>query len=210
MFDFHQPSLDPDGEFDEGRIHHYVEGLMAEFAASAEAQRLPPDRMNWVHPMLSFGFNYVGVSPADMTRHDFEEVLFELFPRKVSTDAAQAESIIAELRAFWTFAARQFAATNAATMLAVLNDGAVERLRRELANPANFGLAKSMFMTGSQSGFDMTTHEGVAAFTAAYNASLQTGSKESFATRRPPTDSLKKKRKEKRKQRQAKKQNRCR
>ena len=210
MFDFHQPSLDPDGEFDEGRIHHYIEGLMAAFAASAEAQRLPPDRMNWVHPMLSFGFSYDGVSPADMTRNEFEEVLFELFPRKVSTDADQAESIIAELQAFWTFAAREFAAANAATMLAVLNDGAVERLRTELSNPANFGMAKSMFMTGSQSGFDMNTQEGLAAFTAAYNASLQTGSKGSPTMRHPTADSLKMKRKEKRKHRQAKKQNRSR
>ena len=50
--------------------------------------------------------------------------------------------------------------------------------------------------------------DGGAALTAAYNARLQTGSKESLVTRRPPTDLLKKKRKEKRKQRQAKKQNR--
>lgn len=209
MFDFHQLSLDPDGEYDEDRIQHYVHDLMAAFNASTEAQSLH-DRQNWAQPMLEFGFNYVGVSPADMSRDDFEEVLFELFPRKVSTDADQAESIIVELRAFWTFAARQFAASNATTMLAVLNDGAVERLREALSNPANFGMAKSMFMMGSQGGFDMTSNEGLAAFTTAYNASLQTRPKESAVMRPPPPDSLKKKRKEKRKQRQAKKQNRSR
>lgn len=210
MFDFHQPTLDPDGEYDDGRVQEYIEGLMAAFAASEEAQRLPPDRANWVHPLLSFGFNYVGVSPAGMTRGDYEEVLFELFPRKVSTDSDQAESIIVEHRAFWTFAARQYAAANAATMLAVLNAGAVDRLRNALSNPANFGMAKSMFMTGSQGGFDMTTEEGLAAFTAAYNARLQTGSKPSPLLRQLPTDALKKQRKAKRKQRQAKKQNRSR
>jgi hypothetical protein len=210
MFDFHQPNPDPDGEYDEDWIHDYIDGLMAEYTGSTEAQRLPQDRLNWVHPMLSFGFNYVGVSPGDMTRNDFEEVLFELFPHKVSTGADQAESIIAELRAFWTFVARQYAATNAATMLSVLNDNAVNRLRTELANSANFGIAKSLFMTGSQSGYDMTSPEGIAAFTAVYNASLQTGSKVSIVMRHSTANSLKKKRKEKRKQRQAKKHNRSR
>jgi len=209
MFDFHEPGLDPDGEYDEDRIRQYVDGLMAAFNASTEAQSLQ-DRQNWAQPMLEFGFNYVGVSPVDMTRNDFEEVLFELFPRKVSTNADRAESIIAELRAFWAFTARQYSAANAPTMLAVLDHAAVNRLRSELSNPANFGLAKSMFMTGSQQGFDMTTAEGLAAFTTAYNASLQTGSKESLPMRQPTADSLKKKRKEKRKQRQAKKQNRSR
>jgi hypothetical protein len=72
-------------------------------------------------------------------------------------------------------------------------------------------MAKSMFMLGSRSGFDMTSNEGLAAFMAAYNASLQTGPEESPAMRpHPSSDSLKKKRQDKRRQRQAKKQNRSR
>jgi hypothetical protein len=210
MFDFHQTVLEDDELYDDGRVQAYIEGLTAAFAASEEAMRLPPERTNWVHPLLSFGFNYVGVSPADMTRNDFEEVLFDLFPRKVSTDADAAESIIVELRAFWTFAARQYAAANAATMLAVLNDRAVARLRTALSNPSNFGLAKSMFMTGSQGGFDMTTQEGLAAFMAAYNESLSTGPPLPPLPRAMTSDAKKKQQKAKRQQRQAKKQNRSR
>lgn len=210
MFDFHERNLG--GEYDEVRTQRYINRLMDVFYESAEAQSLR-DRQSWVQTMLEYGFNYVGVSPANMTRRDFEEVLFKLFPRKVSVEADQAEIIIVGLRAFWAFAARQYAAANAPTMLAVLDHNAVNRLRSELSNPANFGMAKTFFMEGSQQGFDMTTAEGLEAFTTAYNANLQTGPKESLPKeslpmRQPTEDSLKKKRKEKRKQRQAKKQNR--
>ena len=34
---------------------------------------------------------------------DFEEVLFRVFPRKVSVDASKAEEIVIELRAFWRY-----------------------------------------------------------------------------------------------------------
>ena len=43
----------------------------------------------------------------------------------------QAESIVTELRAFWTFAARQFAAVNSLAILAVLDDGVLCRLAIE-------------------------------------------------------------------------------
>ena len=217
MFDFHQGVSDPDGEYDEGRIDDYSNDLLIAFNASDEAQLLS-DRQNWSQLMLEYGFNHVGVSPAKMTRRDFEEVLFEIFPRKVSTGADQAESIIAELRAFWTFAARQFAARNAATILACLNDRAEERLRTELSNPANYGMAKSMFMIGSQSGFDMTSQEGLLAFQMAYNAKLQAGQIDPLprgglqVERSSPLthDQMKQKRKDKKRQRENKKRNRLR
>ena len=130
MFDFHQGVSDPDGEYDEGRIDDYSNDLLIAFNASDEAQLLS-DRQNWSQLMLEYGFSHVGVSPAKMTRRDFEEVLFEIFPRKVSTGADQTESIIAELRAFWTFAARQFAARNHRRSPRTF-------LRRRFANPPTF------------------------------------------------------------------------
>ncbi len=45
-------------------------------------------------------------------------------------------------------------------------------MERELANPRNFGMAKSFVMGGMAAGFDMTTGEGMGAFTRLHNASL--------------------------------------
>jgi len=42
------------------------------------------------------------------------ELLFDIFPRKVSADAEEAPQAIRELQAFWQFAQREFQLENAA------------------------------------------------------------------------------------------------
>jgi hypothetical protein len=42
-----------------------------------------------------------------------------------------------------------------------------------MQNPANFGLAKAFLTHGLASGFDMTTPEGMQAWTETYNAGLR-------------------------------------
>jgi hypothetical protein len=67
---------------------------------------------------------------------------------------------------------RQYALRPAEAIVAMLNRDAEVRLRTELSDPSNFGMAKSFFMQGQQAGFDMTTQEGMEAFMLAYNARL--------------------------------------
>jgi hypothetical protein len=107
-----------------------------------------------------------------MSRRNFEEVVFELFPRKVSTGAESAEAIIAELKAFWEFLRRAYHLNNAGAILATLTPTAAKRLEQELADPANYGMAKSFFMKGMELGFDMTSQEGMDAFMLYYNTHL--------------------------------------
>jgi hypothetical protein len=49
---------------------------------------------------MDYAFFHLGVSIPDLSLPDSNEVVFELFPRKVSTEAESAPAIIAELRAF--------------------------------------------------------------------------------------------------------------
>jgi hypothetical protein len=226
MFDINQSVSNEDGEQDEELTQKYLDGLMTEFVESAEAKAEPdPAEVgSWAAMMMEYAFSYIGCTPAEMTLRDFNEVVFEIFPRKVSVEADEAGAIIAELRAFWRFMARQYDLDNARAILATLDDRATARLREQLANPANFGMAKSFFMLGSQAGFDMTTPEGLAAFQTAYNAGLSNPALQpglpppsQYALpsgsnlpppERPTSDELKKKRKEKKRQREAKKRNR--
>ncbi len=174
MFDIHQKIFDSDGEMDEALAGSYREELFEAFAASPEALSVIEKcgRLAWTDLMMEYSFNYLGATPATMTRSDFEEVLFDLIPRKVSTSPDKAEQIVAELRAFWGFVQREYNLANAKKVLAVLDYRAAGRLQRELANPAKFGMAKSFVMLGLEAGYDMTTAEGMAEFTAVYNASL--------------------------------------
>ena len=222
MFDIHQPLCDDDGEITAERVEEYINGLLEEFAASAEAKPVFEEYGDpgFAGMMLQYAIDYLGKTLPEMTLAHFNEVVFGLFPKKVSTEPESAPVIVAELRAFWSFLQRQYGLPNAGPILASLTNSATRRLERELANPDNYGMAKSMFMLGLQAGFDMTTQEGINAFMAAYNSSLPGSGADEDADLLlppagwvlPPSPLSPKERAEKRKkrkaQRQARKRNR--
>jgi hypothetical protein len=80
--------------------------------------------------------------------------------------------IVRVLHAFWGFLQREFRRANAAASLEILTPATVTRLEREIRNPENFDMAKSMWMGGRARGFDMTSPEGMDAWIQTYNAEL--------------------------------------
>jgi len=172
-FDIRQMVVDAEtGEVDAAAAEQYQETLETLFAESPEGMALAEQgiEQGWISPFLSYALDYLGVTPAEMTVGDFEEVLFELFPRKVAADPADAAEIVAELRAFWAFLGRAYELPNAPELLKRLDARASTRLKRELSNSANFGMAKSMVMQGRARGFDTTTQEGLDGWIQTYNA----------------------------------------
>ena len=225
MFNIHASIFDSFGESDEQRAEQYVDGLMEEFARSPEGVAIQEKygNQNWTRAMLEYGIDYMGTTPAEMSLSDFDEVLFGLFPQKVSVEADLAGEIVDEIRAFWQFVDRAYALDNAPAILALLNNGATRKLQKKLDDPSTFGLAKSIVMLGKKAGYDMSTEEGTAEFMAVFNASLESGEVPDLPLGplpgiglddlpqphdRPTGDALKKKRKERKRQRDAKKRNR--
>ena len=175
MFDIRQMVVDADtGEYDEEAALQYQETLEELFAQSPEGVALTEqgETLGWASPFLSYAMSYLGVTPVEMTARDFDEVLLELFPRKVAVGPEEAAAIVDELRAFWTFLGRAYSLPNAPALLKRLDSHAVTRLKRALADPANFGMAKSMVMQGQARGFDTTTKEGLDAWIHTHNAEL--------------------------------------
>jgi len=172
-FDIHQRVMQDDEYLEDAAIA-YRERLMEAFAASAESQELCEQQIaiGWAEAFMEYGMGYLGVTPAEMTPEDVSVVLFELFPRKVSAEPGSAHEIVRELRAFWHFLGRAFALPNAAACARLLDGQAARRLEREMADPANFGMAKGFFMQGVACGFDMATQEGLNAWMATYNAEV--------------------------------------
>ena len=177
MFDVHQSIFDEHGEQDSERADDYIHSLMDEFADSPEADPIFEEigDIGWAASMMEFCINYIGEPPPEMSLIDFEEVVFELFPRKVSVDPEAAPEIIKELTAFWKFLDRQYDLPNAKQILSTLDESAAERLEQELSNPSNFGMAKSFVMGGKEAGFDMTSQAGLDQFMLAFNSSLLGG-----------------------------------
>ncbi|MCA9146502.1 MAG: hypothetical protein H6821_15575 [Planctomycetaceae bacterium] len=174
MFDIHQSPIDEDGDWDDGRVEDYCNGAMDAFAESPEGTACAEyfGSIGWTQTFLYYAFSYLGTSPTEMSQRDIDEILFDLFPRKTSTEPETANEIVGELRAFWQFLEREYQLANAPALVKYLNANVEQRLKRELSNPDNFGIAKSFVMMGQESGFDMTTQEGMNQFMAAYNASL--------------------------------------
>jgi hypothetical protein len=133
--------------------------------------------------MIHYAITYPGVTPPTMTTGDLEEVLYDLFPRKVITERGDGAEIIQELRAFWRFLQRVYQLPQARQMLARLTPQAARRLERELQEPVNFGMAKSFVLMGKEAGFDMESPEGMRAWVEAYNATVAP----TMAAAEPPT-----------------------
>ena len=176
-FDIHQKVFNRYGELNEKKAMEYQEQLIQLFEQSPEGQLLLDEGIEpgWASMMVEFGMNYLGVTPAQMSADGLREILFDIFPRKVSAEADEAPDVIRELQAFWKFMQREFHLQNAADCLKVLDDKAVRQLKREMSDPANFGIAKSLVMMGQARGFDMSTEEDMQKWVATYNAEIASG-----------------------------------
>ena len=173
-FDINEAVFDAQGHYREEKAVRYEEALMEQFAAAPEGQAIQArgTELGWARAMLHYAITYSGVTPPTMTPDDLEEVLYDLFPRKVITERGDGAEIIQELQAFWRFLQRVYQLPHARQMLARLTPQAARRLERELQEPANFGMAKSFVLLGKEAGFDMESPEGMRAWVETYNATV--------------------------------------
>ena len=164
------------GEPNEEAVEKYLDTACTAFARSPEGRALLPEghfAFN-VQQFLELGMSCVGVHTENMIPADAEEILLRVFPRKVSMDATECDNTIDELVAFWRFCDRVHGIEHAAE-IAERIEAIRKQFQEAMDDPANYGMAKSLFMMGKQAGFDMTTQEGCNAFVNAFNASRGSG-----------------------------------
>lgn len=186
----------------------YVERLMALFERSPEVQALLQEDQEadlwWAQTMLELALNYVGVSPPEMSADDLRQVLYELFPAKVSTpDGFDGKMVVRVLRAFWHFLKREYGLQSADACLKVLDDKAPARLNRVMNDPSLFGPAKSIVMMGAARGFDLSTEEGINEWLLAYNQEMISSDSESPTLQKGHARRQKEKQRRKRKMAEA-------
>ena len=145
----------------------YKKALLEDFHASLEGQAYLaefPDSVSWVDLLLEMGHNYPRVTLPQMTKSDVEEILTDLFPRKVMmTTREEIAEVIPELQALWRYLGREHGLDQAEAIL-----GFLEELRPRfydvMTDSSNFGMAKSLLAMGHDAGFDVTSEEGLNAF----------------------------------------------
>jgi hypothetical protein len=136
--------------------------LLRRFAQAPEAQALAD---LWsCDTLMEYAAGYFDVTIASLRPAQLREILFQIIPRKVTTEPSSAREIIEELRVFYAFLKREGGLAQADACRRVLGGKAAEKLEAALSDPRNFGLAKSMVMQGMQEGFDVRSQEGLDAW----------------------------------------------
>ncbi len=173
-FDIHQ--LDEMDDFDEEVFYPYHDELLELFQNSPEGQAFAQTHSGmgfWAHGLMEYGYNYTGATLTGMDAGHVNELLTEIFPRKVSLGAPEdADDALPELIAFWEYLQRAYKLPNADEVLDCLRALKPAQFRAWMNDSSRFGVAKSFFAMGQQAGFDMSTQEGNAAFMQHYNANL--------------------------------------
>ncbi len=169
---------DEDGEDEatsQPEAYALVESLADEFEKSPFARSLgdvTPEEAAWlVGSFLENAWDYERTTPSRLDLEGVRQTLYKWTPRKVSAEPEYFEKLPGVLAAFVHFLHATGRLPDPEPFLALMDEASKE-LPRLAADPANWGMAKSLFMQGTAAGFDMTTEEGMRMFQAAYNASL--------------------------------------
>jgi len=179
-FDIHQYD-DLEDELDEQRFGKYSKNVIKLFLGSKEGAALlstDPDAGHWVRVFMDYGYSYMGVFPTQMTRVEAEEILTELFPRKVAVSSEEETAgVISELQVFWRYMKREHQVPHATAILRFLQK--IEPEFHGLMNDSSrFGSGKSVVAMGAEMGFDMTNETDIQKFLLHYNEHIANTSSE--------------------------------
>lgn len=174
-FEWDDPVFRQDDYLADDRLERWTDELLRRFGESPEGRALPDLGISWLDMIFRYALDYEGKAPAEIDSNILELVLLDVFPRKVSMEPAHAGPLVREAEAFFRFAGRELGAEHAEDCRAVLTEELAAEMERKLADPRNFGPAKSFFASGEAAGYDMTSQEGIDAYMLAYNAGLTAG-----------------------------------
>lgn len=172
--DWYEAYVDENGEIDEDRSRAWMQEATELFLASPEAAELSEGQREilWLDLLQDYAYAYRGIPLARLGPDDLDELLLYVVPRKVSTEPDQGPVMVAQLRAFFSFGARQFGAREALALLPALGSELAAEVQRRLGDPKLFGVAKSFVMRGREHGFDMRSPEGTDAWILASSLAM--------------------------------------
>lgn len=149
------------GKLEDELLRHFLASPEGTGRADAESCRL----------LMRVAADQFGITVASLRAAVLREILFDIFPRQVSIEATAAQGIVEECRAFFAFLGRAYGFEQAEACRRVLGDHAAQRLAEELADEGNYGMAKSLLMSGLREGGELDSPEAVEAWLREFEAS---------------------------------------
>lgn len=176
-FDIHRiDDLDYMGDENaEREFDDYRDELLKLFADSPEGIKHKDQYpgMGWMDMFMEYGFRYLGYSIPTMDESAVDELLTDILSQKVSLrKREEALDAIPEFIAFWSFVKREYNLENADEILNYLKSYSPDKFADDMMDPRRAGMAKSLFMSGQASGFDMTDMNQANQFISLYNANI--------------------------------------
>jgi len=149
-----------------------TEAWILAFRVSPEGQEViaKQGQISWIWSFFDFHRNYSDTILEAIDSDVLFDYLLAYCPRNVSVEPERGAEIIFELTKFFEFASRELNIEHSKEIVDFLQEANLfEDMRAELADPANFGMAKSICMEGMREGYDVNSQEGLDAFIKIYN-----------------------------------------
>ena len=184
-FDIYQlDEIEADGnEESEKEFDKYQSYIIEEFINSEEGNEHLKDDPGlgfWSSQLVYYGYSYIGVTLPQMQVTDVNEILTDIFPRKISVQSPNdADNTVPELMAFWEFLGRAYNLKNAKLILVFLENLKAD-FHTVMNDSAKFGMAKSFVTMAKSAGFDTTKQEDMDAFINVYNQNILNKTKNSL------------------------------
>lgn len=156
------------------------DALIDGYRQSKERQQLGENPISISELLPILAANHMNATIATLQASELEEILYEILPRKVAVESSDAEDIIADVRAFYTYLKREHGLWLASSCLDVLQDDAKKTLAGALSDSNQHGMAKSLLSQAEAAGFNVQSADGLEQLMAAVNSGSFTPSMDSL------------------------------
>lgn len=139
----------------EKQYHELTTTLEDAFCKSPECAQLD-EPGGAAELIMLFSFNYMGCPVTQLAPGELEDILYDIIPRKVMIDVTEADSIVDDCIAFFSFLTRAYELPHAKECLKMLTEGdknggkngdkVKQRLRHAMSDTSKFGIGKSAIL----------------------------------------------------------------
>jgi hypothetical protein len=168
---------DDDDDYDDSdeALEERADDLAQRFAESSQAAALPAELQRQaqgdVAMMVRYGLQYLGGEVGKWRHRDWEELLLEILPRKVTTESQWWPTVAPIAGAFLRWLGDTGIAPHAQALAPEVEQWGPE-IDAAANDPRNWGMAKSFMMQAIADGVEPGNEEQLQAFTRRYNARL--------------------------------------
>ena len=161
-----------DEEDYEENVTLLIESSFKMFSRSKEYMKLPVNlkevTMYALELFIDFSYNYLGSRPEEISIDELEELLFDLFPRKLSYERESLIETLEVIKAFFIFMEMEGYHPDSKNLAHFIDKNQSEILK-ECENPDNFGVAKSIASFATKEGVDLSNENEIAQFIKQFN-----------------------------------------